>query len=83
MNKYLVTFVVPCTKMQFDAYIPINKKIGTLKKYVLSSLMQLSNGAYRQMSSITFIDKETGIIFDNNTLIKETSIQNGTKIVII
>lgn len=83
MNKYLITFVVPCIEMQFDAYIPINKKIGTLKKYVLSSLMQLSNGAYRQTSSITLIDKETGIIFDNNILIKESSIQNGTKIVII
>lgn len=83
MNKYLITFIVPCIEMEFDAYIPINKQIGTIKKTVLSSLVQLSKGVYDQKGQVTFIDKETGIIFDDSIMVKDSSIQNGTKIVII
>lgn len=37
MNKYLVTVIIPIVELEYDIYIPNNKKIGTIKKFVLES----------------------------------------------
>lgn len=84
MNKVLISIIVPAIEMEFESYIPINRKVGTIKKYILSSLSQLSNGSYnKDMNSVTFIDKNSGKIFENNDNVKNSGITNGTKIVIV
>jgi len=84
VNKVLISVFVPAIEMEFESYVPINRKVGTIKKYILSSLSQLSDGSYeKDMNSVTFIDKSTGKIFENNDNVKDSGITNGTKIVII
>ncbi len=84
MNKYLLTIIVPQIEFEFDIYIPNNKKIGTIKDNILKSIKELSNGAYnKNPKDVRMIDREYKVEYDNNILVKDSKIRNGTKLVII
>ena len=82
-NKYLITILIPDIEYEFDVYIPINKKVGTIKKYLYSSINELTNGTFKIKDNVIFIDRDNGITYDNDKLIKDSGIKNGTKIVLI
>jgi len=84
MNKFLITLIVPTIQMEFSIYIPNNKKIGTIKKYILDSLYELSNNNFKgSLNDTLFIDRDTGKIYENNVLIKDSGIKNGVKIIVV
>lgn len=82
-NKYLITILIPDIEYEFDVYIPSNKKVGTIKKYLYSSINELTNGTFKIKDNVLFIDRDNGITYDNDNLIKDSGIKNGTKIVLI
>lgn len=84
MNKYLVTIIVPIVELEYDIYIPNNKKIGTIKKLILDSLNELSNNSFnKKIDEVRIIDRDSGNEFDNNMYVKDSGIKNGAKIIII
>ena len=84
MNKFLITLIVPTIQMEFSLYIPNNKKMGTIKKYVLESLYELSNNNFKgNLNDTLFIDRDSGKIYENNVLVKDSGIKNGEKIIVI
>ncbi len=84
MNKYLVTIVVPVIEVKYDLYIPINKKVGTIKKNILESLVELSNNTYnKQLNEVRLINRYTGKEIENNMYVKDSGIKNGSKLIII
>ena len=82
-NKYLITILIPDIEYEFDVYIPSNKKVETIKKYLYSAINELTNGAFKIKDNVIFIDRDNGITYDNDKLIKDSGIKNGTKIVLI
>lgn len=83
-NKYLVTVIVPEVEMEFDVYIPNNKKIGTVKKGILKSIGELTNGMYiRDLNSVRMFDRQSGKEYDNDAFVKDSEIFNGTRIIIM
>ncbi len=82
-DKYQVTIIVPKIEFEFDVYIPSNKKIGTIKKYILSAINELTDGNLNTNTNLMIIDKDTGASFDNNAYVKDSGIKNGTKIIIM
>lgn len=84
MNKYLVTVIVPQVEIEFDIYIPNNKKVGTIKENILKQINEISNGSFnKNIKDIRMLDREIGIEYDNNIYIKDSKIRNGSKLVII
>lgn len=81
MNKVLVTFLFPTIEMSFDVFVPVNKKIGTIKKYILSSMEDLIPSIVNK--EVRFLDRNTGVEYANNILVKDSMISNGTKIVVM
>lgn len=82
MNKYLVTFIVPTLEMNFELYIPNNKKVGTIKTYFLKTINELTGNQFnKDVKDVIIIDKETGKEYLNNSYIKDTDIKNGTKLI--
>ena len=78
MNKYLITIEVPTLEFEYDLYIPNNKKIGTIKKYILESIKSLTNNSFNQeFNEVRIIDKDTGSEFDNDMYVKDSGIKNG------
>lgn len=82
-NKVLINIFVPMIQASYNAYIPINKKVGTIKQYLLKSIGEISGGYLELSNSYIFLDRDTGLEYDNNLYIKDTNIRNGSKLIII
>lgn len=84
MNKILITLIVPTIQKEYNIYIPNNKKMGTIKKYILESLYELSDNNFKgNLENTSFIDRDSGRIYENNILVKDSEIKNGVKIIVI
>ena len=84
MNKLFVTFIIPTLEIEFEAYIPNNKKVGTIKGKILSYIREISNGAFMaEEEDIHLFDKDSGLELINDAYVKDTSIKNASKIIVI
>ena len=45
-NKILIELSIPLIEKNYDLYIPINKKIGTVKKLIEEGLLDLTDHDY-------------------------------------
>ena len=82
-NKILIELSVPSIEKSYDIFIPINKKIGTMKKLIEESLVELSEEAYIIKEDTNLYSQETGKIYDVNTSIKDTDLKNGSRVILI
>lgn len=83
MNKVLVIVYVPFIEEQYELFIPINKKIGTIKKTLIESIIELSNGEIASNNNLKLYDKNTGIPLKSDIYVKDSTIRNGTKLVLM
>ncbi len=82
-NKILIELQIPLIEKQFDLFIPINKKIGTIKNLVEQALVELTDSAYIPKEESNFYSKETGDIYDVNKTVRDTDLKNGSRIILI
>ena len=84
MNKFLITVIIPTADLEFDIYIPNARKVGTVKKYILEAISELTDKGYNKtIDEVRIIDRKNSIEYDNNVYVKDTDIKNGTKLIII
>ncbi len=82
MNKLLISVEVPSIEQNFDLFIPINKKMGTIKQYIVRSINDLSGGILCE-KEYSFFDVDTGVKYGNNVYVKDSGIKNGARIMIV
>lgn len=82
MNKLLISIEVPSIEQNYDLFIPINKKMGTIKKYVIKSIHELSGGILA-VKTYLFFDIDTGAKYPNNVYVKDSGIKNGARIMMV
>lgn len=82
-NKILVEIEIPLIEKRFDTFIPINKKVGTIKTLLEQALVELTDNAYKPTEESSFYSKETGEIYDVNKTVRDTELKNGSRIVLI
>lgn len=83
MNKILVLVYIPEIEQEYDVYIPINKKIGTIKKYLISSVEEFNDGNVSNIENLKLYDKESSMKYNNDTLVRDSGIKNGTKLILM
>jgi len=83
MNKILVLVYIPLLEKEYDIYIPINKKIGTIKKTIINTIIESSDGNINNFDNLKLYDKDSTILYDNDTIVKETTIRNGSKLILM
>ena len=81
-NKVLVVVEVPLIEKKYEVYIPINKKIGFIKQSIVNSIKEKNDGSIDN-NFFNLVDKETGLIFDNNKYVKDSNIRNGSVLFLI
>ena len=82
-NKILIELEIPLIEKRYDLFIPINKKIGTVKNLIENALVELTDSAYVPKDDSNFYSKETGEIFDVNKTVIDTNLRNGSRIILI
>ena len=82
-NKILIELYIPLIEKNYDLYIPINKKIGTIKKLIEEGLIDLTDHDYIIKEESNFYSKETAKVYDVNKSVRETDLKNGSRIVLI
>ncbi len=84
INKFIVTIIVPVVEMEYDIYIPNNKMIGTIKKYIVTSINELTLGTFnKEPHEVNLVDRENGMIYLNGMYVKDTGIKNGSKLIVM
>ncbi len=81
-NKLLISVEVPSIEQNFNLFIPINKKLGTIKKYITDSIFELS-GKILEQKKYSFFDIDTGVKYGSNVYVKDSGIKNGARIIMI
>ena len=81
-DKILVLVYVPLLEQEYDIYIPIVKKIGTVKNYIIDIISEMNDGNFDSNHSQYLYDKLTGDILDENLFVKQSNIKNGTKLIL-
>jgi hypothetical protein len=82
MNKILVSIYVPSINKSYDVYISSDSCIGDIKNILGSSIEKLSNKRFVSVNNV-LVDGITGKEFDNDLLVSETNIENGSKLILI
>ena len=59
-NKILIELEIPLIEKKYDLFIPINKKVGTIKRLIEQALMELTDNAYVMAEDTNFYSKESG-----------------------
>ena len=82
-NKILIELSIPLIEKNYDLYIPINKKVGTVKRLIEEGLLELTDNDYVINENSNFYSMETGNVYDVNKTVRETDLKNGSRIILI
>ena len=83
MDKVLVKVYVPMWEGIYDVWIPSNKKIYEIIVLLTRAIADLSEGDFNPKEIPTLYDKITAQEFDLNSVLKDTTIRNGTEVILI
>lgn len=82
-NKILIELEVPLIEKKYDLFIPINKKVGTIKTLLEEALKDITDDDYEIREDTNFYSKDTGEIYNVNETVRDTDLQNGSRIILI
>ena len=80
-NKILIELYLPEYEREYDIFIPINKRIGTITSIIEKSLEEMIG--YEINDDSNFYSKDTGKEYDVQLLVKDTDLKNASKIILV
>lgn len=83
-NKVLIKAIFPSVDKEYDVKIPVNELIWKINKLVTKAVYDM-NGINIDMKNDNFvmINKTSGRLYENNSVVVDTDIRNGTEIVFL
>ena len=82
-NKILICLYITLIEKSYDLFIPINKKIGTIKRLIEEGLSEITENDYIISPETNFYSKDTGQVYDVNQTVKDTDLKNGSRIILV
>ena len=82
-NKILIELEIPLIEKKYDLFIPVNKKVGTIKTLIEEALLELTDNAYVIAEDTNFYSKETGLSYDVNKTVRDTDLRNGSRVILL
>ena len=82
-NKVLVELVVPDIDEVYNVYLPINRRIGNIVDLLKKSIYELTSGIFSDQTKCSLYNVETGEKYSLNSLLRDTNIRNGSRIVLL
>lgn len=82
-SKILLEIYIPSIEKEYDVFIPISKRIGTIKKLIESGVIDLTDNEYIALDDTNLYNKDTGTIYDVNLKVIDTDLKNGSRLILI
>jgi len=83
MDKVLIRLYIPMLEEKYDMWIPLNKKIDDVVKLLIKAIDELSGGKYKPDKMPILYNKVTDEAYDVNLIVNESTIRNGTSLMLI
>jgi len=80
--KVLIILFVPEIEGEYEFYIPVNKHVDEVSKTLNKAVNEISYGVYPIKDNIQLVNRRTGEVYDRGMYIRNTSIKNGTQLVL-
>lgn len=80
-NKILVEINVPILEQKYDCFIPVGKTVYQVTKLLAKGISELSGGAYENDNPILY--NYFGKKINTDSLIKDSEISNGSKVIML
>lgn len=81
-NKVYVVVTVPMIEQEFDMYLPVVKKIGSVKDLIIKIVEEQSDYNFVNDGCKHLYDKKTGEMLNDNDFVKYSNVKNGTKLIL-
>lgn len=79
--KVLIKLYVPEIEEAYEMYIPVNKSVGEVSELLCKLVNDISK-VYPEKKNASLCNRNTGTIYEKNSMIRRTDIRNGTELVI-
>ena len=83
MNKVLVRLYVPSMEKEYNIWIPLNKKIYTVTTLIAKGIREMTDGIYDPKKLPILYNRETGVNYKLDDVVKDTDIVNGSELIFI
>ncbi len=83
MDKLLISIFVPVIDRTYSIEIPINIETNTMVNLVQKMIVELSGGAYKMNENAKLYDKATGLLINQNNLVKFSGLGNGSYLMLM
>ena len=80
-NKVLIKLIMFDMDECFDIFIPVNEIIWKIKKLIIKSISDITNISLDINNEYILINKDNSKIYDNNEIVINTDIRNGTELI--
>ena len=81
-NKVLIKLIMFDMDECFDIFIPVNEIIWKIKKLIIKSISDITNISLDINNEYILINKDKSKIYDNNEVVINTDIRNGTELIL-
>ena len=82
-NKILIKLIVPDLDNTYDIFIPVNELVWRVKKLIVKTVIDLANIDSNETAQYILINKSNTRIYQNNEIIINTDIRNGTELILL
>ena len=82
-NKVLIKISVPELDYETDLFIPVNEVLWKVKTLIVMAISDISGGALSKEGHYSLINKETGQVYNLNSILIDTDIRNATELILI
>lgn len=82
-NKVLVKLIVPELSYSCDVYLPVNEVVWKIKRMLLKVISDFTKVDVEQNLECILLNKKTCEAYNNNDVIIQTNIRNGTELLLI
>ena len=77
-NKLLINLYVLILDKHFELFVPVDEKVGNIVKLLDKSLLDM----FPINKQFSLLNLYSGNLYKNNDIVRNTDIQNGTKLIL-
>ena len=80
--RVYVTIEMPILDKKYELFVPIDRRVHDLIELLVKSIPELSEDYYKEHKPNLY-SKTTGEVYDMNTIIKNSTIKMGTRLILL